>query len=173
MRRQKAPGERSNQAPIISAPLREAEAFNDGHTDRGPVANNFLLDFHNSPRSRWNKHAASIFAAEYILYHPGIGDDTPAIRKAFMTHILTLREQFIKYSQRISAFGFEDGQEKVDNARATRRRGVGFHPSGNVYPIIFSTPRFVTADQPFAIRSANLELCASTNVYGKDCLLGS
>jgi hypothetical protein len=126
MKRVKVPGKRMNEAPIFSAPSRAAEAFNNSTSEMGPTASNFVLDFDNSPKSRWNLKATQIFIQQFLRTYPGA--DRDAVERAFATHLVYLKKQYKQYANRTSRRGVqdidEDEQGRIERARDSRRRGV-------------------------------------------------
>ncbi|RXW15482.1 hypothetical protein EST38_g10376 [Candolleomyces aberdarensis] len=93
-------------APITSASLHQTSRY--ASTERnGPTADNFELfldtrSLKDRPKeirlqvNRWNEKAATVFTEDFMSYHDQY-KDANKIKKAFLTHLITLFAQYYKY----------------------------------------------------------------------------
>jgi len=82
---------------------------------RGPccTATNFHIDLNGLPRSKWNKSAAEVFAAEFWKCHAGENYTLEYVTEAWLTRVIAIRTQY-KLQQR--------NESVVKSYRVQRRR---------------------------------------------------
>jgi hypothetical protein len=91
----------------------------------GPTVENFRLDLDtNTLASDWNKQAAKAFTREFVRRDWYMCKDENAIRKAFLTHLITLRSHYLRQKDAEQEPTIEQLDEQKARAREQRRRGV-------------------------------------------------
>ena len=101
-------------------PMKEEIYWFDQGKHPGPTLNNFRICVTGQhARSEWNKHAARIFAQEFITYESAVTLETKDIEAAFLSHVAGSLVQQYKDIQNPP-----DDFIKANRVHAARRRTV-------------------------------------------------
>jgi hypothetical protein len=89
-------GRESSADPLPTPPsTAEIEAYIH-RKEGGPTSANFRLDLDGTNASPWNKMAARVFATGFIKSGWYTCKDKGIIRKGFLAHLRTIRNQFVR-----------------------------------------------------------------------------